>query len=681
MDEIIPPTYKKLTPFKRCVLQNFPFIEQDFDSLTNYGLLCKIVEYLNNVISSQNQVTDNITALNSAFIELKNYVDNYFKNLDVQEEINNKLDAMAEDGTLESILQKLIDQDDVINFHTVMATKYFRSNEDNFGMQGGCVLPDGTIIQCTGNHGEVTGKILHYAQDGTLLNSTTVDYGHCNGVTYNSKTGTVFITSTQSNDIGLYKIFEINPTTLNEVAEYDCSDKDFPASQYGIVYIEEDDTYVFVNYWRTSGTKYMWKTDNEFNVIETKEINVEVRSTSNIGRFGDYLAVNTISDNAVMLFNPITLEFFKESTINDVISDTWVLTEVEWFDTRNGRVYLGFIPASATSPTTWGGGAKVYACYDPDFNYNEIRKTNTEFSPSGEKYYVDYTSAYNPLRDGSQDAPFENINEALNSALRTSNITGEVTIYVKQGSATDTFYPFFSMNKSYKIVLYGSENNTNLHTISGIFVNRGTKVVISTHVTLTAGSTTYQNANVLNRGELFIDGILKMSDGSKLILAGENSTKITFRIDTTSSGLDLTAFYGKLVNIGAEFVPATTADTFLTLRSTSSTNQLTMQLINFRTTLNMISENSNTYQLPNFAPRTNYIIRFNLPNGTDTAITYEPVLTYIEKLYSDNALPYIDTDSTNKVLKIRTSDGGILSFNSIPTGGLSNLRVRVCTSE
>lgn len=108
MEPIIVPTYEKLTPFKRCVLQNFPFIEQDFDALTNYGLLCKIVEYLNNVISSQNQVTDNITLLNNAFIELKDYIDNYFENLDVQEEINNKLDAMAEEGYFDILIDEYV---------------------------------------------------------------------------------------------------------------------------------------------------------------------------------------------------------------------------------------------------------------------------------------------------------------------------------------------------------------------------------------------------------------------------------------------------------------------------------------------------------------------------------------------------------------------------------------------
>ena len=96
--------YRHLPPFKGMVLQNFPFIEDDFDAITNYQLLCKVVEYLKNVINNENVLEENMTSLYNSFTELKTYVDNYFDNLDVQEEINNKLDEMATDGTLGNIL-------------------------------------------------------------------------------------------------------------------------------------------------------------------------------------------------------------------------------------------------------------------------------------------------------------------------------------------------------------------------------------------------------------------------------------------------------------------------------------------------------------------------------------------------------------------------------------------------
>ena len=99
---------EKIPYFCRVVLQNFPFIEEDFDALTTYQLISKVVEYLNKVIRSQNILVDNVNNLSTAFQQLHDYVENYFENLDVQEEINNKLDQMAEDGTLQEIITAYI---------------------------------------------------------------------------------------------------------------------------------------------------------------------------------------------------------------------------------------------------------------------------------------------------------------------------------------------------------------------------------------------------------------------------------------------------------------------------------------------------------------------------------------------------------------------------------------------
>lgn len=96
-----------LTPFKLCVLQNFPFIEADFDAVTNYQLLCKVVEYLNKIIDNNNKQNDNISQLEQNFIRLYNYVNNYFSNLDVQEEINKKIDELIATGEFNSFLSAI----------------------------------------------------------------------------------------------------------------------------------------------------------------------------------------------------------------------------------------------------------------------------------------------------------------------------------------------------------------------------------------------------------------------------------------------------------------------------------------------------------------------------------------------------------------------------------------------
>ena len=105
----------KLRPFNLFCAQNFPLIEENFDALTTYQLLCKLNGYLNKIINNQNTVQDNvniqnnnISALYNAYNQLQDYVNHYFDNLDVQEEINNKLDNMAQDGTLTTLIAEYV---------------------------------------------------------------------------------------------------------------------------------------------------------------------------------------------------------------------------------------------------------------------------------------------------------------------------------------------------------------------------------------------------------------------------------------------------------------------------------------------------------------------------------------------------------------------------------------------
>ena len=123
--------YKNLTPFKWFVLENFPFIEADFDALTDWQLYCKLGKEINKIIDSQNTVGSEMEKFSQAFIELKNYVDNYFKNLDVQDEINNKLNEMAQDGTLEEIINQKILGKLVSNVQFIMPKNFIDVESGN----------------------------------------------------------------------------------------------------------------------------------------------------------------------------------------------------------------------------------------------------------------------------------------------------------------------------------------------------------------------------------------------------------------------------------------------------------------------------------------------------------------------------------------------------------------------
>ena len=92
-------TFDNPKPFKAWCYKVLPLVYDD--SLSYYELLCKVVDSLNKTIA-------NVEILENGYITLKNYVDNYFDNLNVQNEIDNKLDEMALDGTLSSIIMNYV---------------------------------------------------------------------------------------------------------------------------------------------------------------------------------------------------------------------------------------------------------------------------------------------------------------------------------------------------------------------------------------------------------------------------------------------------------------------------------------------------------------------------------------------------------------------------------------------
>lgn len=120
--------YTGQQPFRFWCQKVMPLVYDD--SLSYYELLCKVVNYLNNVIADIGAMESNIQALDAGFEQLQTYVNNnikaisdyinstvttltdyinnYFSSLDVQQEINNKLDEMVANGTFAAIITPII---------------------------------------------------------------------------------------------------------------------------------------------------------------------------------------------------------------------------------------------------------------------------------------------------------------------------------------------------------------------------------------------------------------------------------------------------------------------------------------------------------------------------------------------------------------------------------------------
>ena len=95
-----------LHPFRYWCQKVLPLVYDD--SLSYYELLCKVVDYLNKTMEDVSNMDADITNLLNAYKQLQEYVNNYFSTLDVQEEIDNKLDELVNSGRLDIMLSTFI---------------------------------------------------------------------------------------------------------------------------------------------------------------------------------------------------------------------------------------------------------------------------------------------------------------------------------------------------------------------------------------------------------------------------------------------------------------------------------------------------------------------------------------------------------------------------------------------
>ena len=136
---------EKLTPFKLCCLQNFPFIENDIQALDNYGIMCILIKQ--------------VELLTGRVIKL----DDYITNLDLQDEVNKKLDEMATDGTLAKIINQ-----DIFNELNEKIDNVKIANVLNFNVKGDGVTDDTqAIISCIQNN-----DIIYFPKGEYLISDT-----------------------------------------------------------------------------------------------------------------------------------------------------------------------------------------------------------------------------------------------------------------------------------------------------------------------------------------------------------------------------------------------------------------------------------------------------------------------------------------------------------------------------
>lgn len=154
---------KKLNPFGRfcCTIGNLP--TSYMISLTYEEQLIWLCKYLEEtVIPAVNNNAEALEEVRNLYIELKDYVDTYFDNLDIQSEINTKLDDMAESGELAEVIAQYLQLAGLLVYNT------------KTDLKGAENLVAGSFTMTFGNLTYNDG-LGNYYKIRTLINTDVID--------------------------------------------------------------------------------------------------------------------------------------------------------------------------------------------------------------------------------------------------------------------------------------------------------------------------------------------------------------------------------------------------------------------------------------------------------------------------------------------------------------------------
>lgn len=257
---------EKYRPFRFWCQKVLPLVYDD--SLSYYEVLCKVVDYLNNMIKNVADNTANIERLKNDLAALRRYVDNYFNNLDIQSEVNEYIESLISSGEFEGILRNalvgtLVNESLYAPYAQILPqdVRIFDSGLYVQGFAVGELNNRKVSLSCfTDNTPAGTGNILsfNYFDTGELIGRYNVPSGHCNSATFSPESGTFFV-ATGGGNSNLKTVIEVNPEGAI------LSTHEFEYAPWGITYSNEK-FYVL-----TSGN-ILIECDSAFNEIRRTNI-------------------------------------------------------------------------------------------------------------------------------------------------------------------------------------------------------------------------------------------------------------------------------------------------------------------------------------------------------------------------------------------------------------------------
>ncbi len=430
---------KNVPPFVKFVCANVPMVFDD--SLSYYEALCALWKYVQDCVD----VINNNALLEEEYIakfeELKTFVDTYFDNLDVQDEINNKLDEMAESGELEAIISNyLVNGKGRVFYIFPNATRYtseyniiqtFNTNlmidcghyNEYLNLKESLASRNITHIEnliITHFHGDHVGNFTALVNDGYIDSDTTIYLPHYSVETW------------EDNSSYHHYLDVMNTITTNNLTYT-------TPTENQIITLDNNLTCEFFN---TNDTYFIDNNlSDDYNdaslILLIKHFNINSLFTGDCKE----LPINKAYDTGRI---PDTLHIYKmghhgidtSSHSNNLVTNYCnIENTVEIIGMED--VSLGKISATGGSFTLAQISDIYLSAYNKDnivfnsFNdliglVNGIKGGNDNSNFLIKKIYVSPNS--NLIQNGSQEYPYSNLNQAIGHSVKNTGFDYEIHV-------------------------------------------------------------------------------------------------------------------------------------------------------------------------------------------------------------------------------------------------------------
>lgn len=530
----------KLTPFKMQVLQSFPFIDEDFDAITNYELLCKVVEYLNKTV-------DNVDLLNEKVEEFENY----FDNLDVQEEINNKLDEMAESGELTDIIAQYLELAGVLAFNTVNDMK----NATN--------LVNGSIVITKGYYSPNDGGQAEY-----IIKSTSSIYYE--ELTNNLIAELIVKDNTISaKQLGCYGDNEHDDTEKLQYALDYCVTNNIKLLLNGIYKVspslKEDNTKVCLTLSRITT---MWSKPCEIEFVS-----------------GSYITTNSEESCTLLRMNASNMLFKNLFLTGGEDVDLLQLSRINLIDTtetlyNNRNSFIDTKLSGGNQALELQGGAYYNTFNKMTINgsknaillgFTQLEKNGTQNDPSTNRNDFLNVTILNVTNNGLRieygdtnkfiDLNFEGVKNPIyidDPQLHTSDFTIAPKYY-----PYDNMFVNVSNEQSSGIVFYNNCRGTKVINISSRFIKDNCPIIPQVYI---GGATTDQSVQIF--GPLY-----NQTTSSKVYPSSVNNSTV----NSNSGGFTSTTYYDFIPNGDSDIIPLIKTNTTFDLPNNSNITKITYE--------------------------------------------------------------------------------------------------------